>query len=369
MICGVALSWRLWISSRRFPLCPVSDFFSALPRPIDQITAALLLVSLAGIIIGRHIRWFLAAFFALALFLLAEDQMRWQPWVYQDSLLLLAIAYAAWREDDSASTAAAIDSCRLIIIATYFWSGVQKLNLTFVRQTWPDMSAGVTRRLPALATLPPQLALIIPVIEIAIAIGLATPTLRKIAVALAIATHAVILATLMASGENTVVWPWNVALMLLLWFLFGRDRDARLFKRYSLLSLPSAMLVLLGCLPALSFAGAWDSYLSGALYSGNLSQAVVYLDPAAIAHLPAEMKPHVWQASPPYFLDINRWAFGELNVPVYPEPRIFRRVAAEVCALVPQDQDGPRLRIFGKPNPLTGARRSEFYDCDHLGGL
>ena len=81
--------------------------------------------------------------------------------------------------------------------------------------------------------------------------------------------------------------------------------------------------------------------------------------------LPAAIHSHIWQQTSPFFLDINRWAYGELNVPVYPEPRIYRKVAEQICSYAINSPD-VRLRIKEKPNPFTGARRSEYYDCGHL---
>ena len=119
-------------------------------------------------------------------------------------------------------------------------------------------------------------------------------------------------------------------------------------------------------MPAFSLVDLWDSYLSSALYSGNTDQAVIYVSPAVIARLPAALHPHIWQSSQPFFLDTNRWAYGELNVPLYLEPRIYRKVTEQICAYADNSSE-IRLRIKKKPNPFTGLRESEYYDCDHLG--
>jgi hypothetical protein len=118
-------------------------------------------------------------------------------------------------------------------------------------------------------------------------------------------------------------------------------------------------------MPAFSFFDLWDSYLSSSLYSGNTHQSAVYLSPAVLARLPKEIHPFVWQRSEPYFLDMNRWAYDELKVPVYPEPRIFRQVARRICQYA-QGTPSISLWIKGKPHPLTGAFDSEYYDCELL---
>jgi hypothetical protein len=151
------------------------------------------------------------------------------------------------------------------------------------------------------------------------------------------------------------------------WILFWRDKEStarRIVagkKAFQVL-----VLILFGVLPSLSFADLWDSYLSSALYSGNTYQTALYLGPAVLARLPAAIQPHVWQTSEPFFLDINRWAYAELGVPVYPEPRVFRQVAKRICKYA----EGERLSLWIKrrPDPFTGSFESEYYDCESLDG-
>ncbi len=232
--------------------------------------------------------------------------------------------------------------------------------------TWspfcPALGQGVAAHFPS------YLILIIPFLEIFIGLGLLTRRFRNGAVLVAVATHAAILLLLVASGENVVVWPWNVAMMAFVWTLFWRNKEttARSIvagkKAFQIL-----VLILFGVLPSLSFAGLWDSYLSSALYSGNTYQTALYLEPAVLAKLPPAIHPHVWQRSEPFFLDINRWAYAELGVPVYPEPRVFRQVAKRICKYA----EGERLSLWIKerPHPFTGLFESEYYDCESLDGL
>jgi hypothetical protein len=202
-------------------------------------------------------------------------------------------------------------------------------------------------------------------VEVLIGFGLLWRRLRKRTVLLATATHAAILILLLLTGENLVVWPWNVAMVLFVWILFWEDKETT-GRRIVVGRNPFHILVLIlfGILPSLSLVGLWDSYLSCSIYSGNTYQSAIYLGPTLLARLPAEIHPHVWQKSEPFFLDINRWAYAELRVPVYPEPRVFRQVAKRICKYA----DGERLSLWikQKPHPLTGAFESEYYDCESL---
>jgi len=368
LVCGFVLSWRLWVSSRLFPLAPVWDSLPSIPFPLDYIWFFSLFALLAAIMVIAQPRKLVLIFLVLAGLLSLWDQNRWQPWFYLYFFMLAAISFCGWKQSGAYRQQAALSACRLIIACTYFWSGLQKLNAGFVKETWPDMARVVVRDLPAgMRGLMTAASLAIPLVEVAIAVGLATRRYRPIAVALAIATHLFVLLLLISSGENAVVWPWNVAMVLFVVVLFWRDKETS--PRRIILGrngFHAFVFLLFALMPALSFFDLWDSYLSAALYSGNTNQAVIYLSPAAIDRMPAAIHPHIWTSSRPFFLDVNRWSYGELNVPLYPEPRIYKKVAERICAYAGNSSSDIRLRIKEKPNPLSGIRKSEFYDCDHI---
>lgn len=364
---GFVLSWRLWISSRLFPLAPIIRKLPAVPFPFDYIWFALILGLLAAICVRAQPRKLVIAFLALAGLLSLFDQMRWQPWFYQYFFILAALAFYAWKEPRSKNNRAALNLCALIIVSIYFWSGVQKLNASFINEVWPGMAEPLRRFLPGgLKSFPPFTALIIPLLEICIGLGLLTRRFRNASVIIAIATHAVILALLISEGENTVVWPWNIAMALMVLILFWQNREATagqilVPKR----AFHALVLVLFGILPPLSLMGLWDSYLSSALYSGNNYRGVIYITQPVMDRLPMALHQYVWSDVQPMFLDTTLWAYGELNVPVYPEPRVFRRITEQVCTYAERPED-VQLGLREKPNLFTGVRATRYYDCDHL---
>src|SRR5436853_5514999 len=206
-ICGFVLSWRLWVSSRLFPLVPVSDWLPVVPFPLDFIWFFLLL-GLLALIIRAQSRWLILTYLILAGLLSLWDQDRWQAWFYQYLFMLAGLGIYAWKKPAARNNQAALNVCRLIVICTYLWSGFQKLNVNFVRSTWPDVAGSFLRFLPAaFKSPPPVLILLIPLLEISIALGLATLKVRNMAVIFALLTHLFILIVLISSGENMVVWP------------------------------------------------------------------------------------------------------------------------------------------------------------------
>jgi hypothetical protein len=363
--CSLILSRRLWFSARTFPLAPLVSV-GRLPAPIGYICFGLLLLCSILIAVVARPRTLIIAFLILAAFVSVLDQMRWQPWFYQYVFILAAVGVAVWREPKNKKTHAATNASALIFVSTYFWSGVNKLNVNFIRQTWPDLSSRLFHLVPAIEK--PLLRFTggaVPLVEICVAVGLLTRKFRNAAVIAAVVTHVVVLSLLISSGENTVVWPWNVAMALSVIIIFRNNNELNVARVLaSKQAFQILILILFGLLPALSVIDSWDSYLSSALYSGNTYQGVVLIDPAAFDRLPATLRPYVWQQSDPWFLDLNRWSYGELNVPIYPEPRIFRTVAAHVCDYA--HTPGVRLELKGKPDLFTGVRESQYYDCDHL---
>ena len=358
---GLLLAPRLFLAGRVYPRAPVLGGWPLLAAPLDMLVLGALLAALAGVALAPRPRWWAAAATGLALLLAAEDQSRWQPWFFQYVAMLAALAVGR----DASDTLAA---WRAVLVGLYLWSGIQKLNATFMTHLFPWLVEPLTGVLPA--GLHRMLAtgwIVVPVMEIAVAVGLLVPRLRNAAVVGAIATHVVVLGLLGPLGHatNVVVWPWNAALGALSALLFWNAADARglevLVPRR--LGAHAAALVLFGLLPALSFAGRWDAYLSGALYSGNVQAAALSVSDAVAARLPDPARRHVTtNRMGARVLDVWEWSMGELAVPSYPEDRVFRAVARDVCRLAAHPADVV-LVVFGRPAMLGGRREISRRDC------
>src|SRR6266705_5219328 len=116
------LSWRLWISSRQFPLVPVITNLPTVPFPLDYIWFGLLPGLLLAICIRAQPRELVIAFLVLAGLLSLFDQMRWQPWFYQYFFMLAALGFYAWKKPETKNNRVALDCCALIVVCIYFWS-------------------------------------------------------------------------------------------------------------------------------------------------------------------------------------------------------------------------------------------------------
>jgi hypothetical protein len=358
LLAGFALSPKLWLSSRSYPLTPVWSFLRPLPRPDDSIVFFALIVLLFAASVAPR-REILIALFALLALVALQDQSRWQPWFYQYVVMLLAIALAGPERESEA-----LDTCCLIVAATYLWSGLAKLNPNFTGTTFPRLVSPLVGTLPSpVVWFILRLAFVAPLIECGAGIGLLFRRWRTAAVCGAIAMHIFVLVTIGPLGlrSNSVVWPWNLAMIAFLLILFLRragEPAARDIVWGRGFAFQKIVLILFGFMPALTYFNLWDHYLSSALYSGNRTTGFVYVSDDVFDRLPDTIEDYVHEDQPDHSrLNLDEWSMGEMNVPTYPETRIYRNVARHICGYAIGGA-GVELIVQGKLALVNSGRRS-----------
>ncbi|MCM3869962.1 MAG: hypothetical protein ND895_04620 [Pyrinomonadaceae bacterium] len=369
-LCGLLLSRKLWLSSRSYPLTPVYEKLPPIPPPFDYVPFVALLLLLVIIAINSRPLVPIVAFLVVGLFLCLSDQSRLQPWFYQYAIMLAAFAFYLRNNPDEHNQRVLLNTCRLIIAASYFWSGLQKIGVGFTDRIFPSLiNPYLNFVLGKVHLLPRPLILAIPLIEVGIGIGLLTRRFRNLSVVLALMTHLLILALLIPLKRNSVVWPWNIAMAAFAFILFWRAsdfsmRDVLLPRK---LGFQAVVMILFLIMPLLSFVNLWDSYLSASLYSGNIEAAVIDVSESAKQRLPPAIQSHVQPSRTTSKLQISptRWSLVELNVPSYPERRIFMNVAKTICAYGQEPSD-VILTIYAKPNRWNGSRATRSYQCAEL---
>jgi uncharacterized membrane protein YphA (DoxX/SURF4 family) len=244
------------------------------------------------------------------------------------------------REDDRAGMAAALDVARLILVGIYVWSGIHKFGVQFQRTYESDVVAGVLESTGGWFR---ELILwnghLVPWVEILIGVCLLFPKIRIAGIWLAMATHAFILVTLgpFGLGNNSVIWPWNLAMpgmVLALFWKYDGYALTQLFSVRRLRPVAAVIGVLVILMPARSGSKKWDQYFSFHLYSGHHQRLALMIEndkglPLETFYAPF-IKPMLTppgQESNYHELSIAAWAMTELNVPVPSEDRILLRLA------------------------------------------
>ena len=370
LFAGLLLSRNLWLSDRSYPLTPVYQKLPDIPPPLDYI----LYISLLGLLVtiafaARPFKW-IAVSLLLAILLGMTDQSRWQPWFYQYIVMLAAVCFHTRGNADADEQKTLLNTCRLIVACVYFWSGVQKLNVSFSDGVLPWIIGPYLRFIFGGGYYLPRWVIIsVPIIEILIGIGLLTKKCRNISALLALSTHVVILLLFIPIKRNSVVWPWNVAMASFAVILFWQAKNFSI--RDVLLprgpGIQTVAMILFGVMPLFSFFNLWDSYLSSSLYSVNIASAHRSIDQSTKERLPPGMQTYArpGQSTSQFLIDPNSWSFAELNVPNYPEDRIFINITRRICSFTETPSE-VKLMIYGRPNWLNGHRQTYNYTCSDL---
>lgn len=364
---GLAMSPHVWIGPRSYPLAPVFDFLPPAGHPVDYLLFGLLFALAGAALVSPRPQKFIAALLAVTVIFCLLDQTRCQPWVFMYAFLLATLVLFSWDGEDLAGRNRALNICRLIMAGTYLFSGLQKINQNFVRNDFPWIVSPITDVIPAVAPALHWLGIAAPFIQVAFALGLLTRRFRRISLVAAVAMHIFILGMFGPLGLdwNNIIWPWTVAMAVFDILLFaGKQefswRDIVWSGRHPY---HAGVLVMFIGLPVLSFFNMWDSYLSAALYSGNLTDAEIYTNDRGGNSLPEQFKAYlVHTSADTNVINIQQWAIEDLNVTAYPEVKVYKKIAKDVCHYLRNPADLVLIvheqRLFFS-TPETGYRCSQ----------
>ena len=352
-------STPLWLSTRTYPLLPIAPWFPVAPASFDRMIFGGALFSLVAAL--RFYRPAVIVFLIISFYLAMSDQARWQPWFYLYWVMLLL---------SLAKGAAAVCACRVAISAVYVWSGIQKCNSGYFEIVVPFFTRGAAEWLPAFATTLLRGALAAgPAVEIFIGVAVWFLPTRRVALAMAGVVHATALLLLgpLGHGHNWIVWPWNIAMPVLLTVLFPLARLDKSIADLLRVRWATGLAVLFTLLPTLSLFGYWDSYLSFSLYTGRITKADIYitegvknrLPPAVLEFVVPTPAPYNRDLQGPYVVLVELWADRILRVPPLPERRGYLAVAKYLTQFAPDPGEVHMVLI-----PRVG--RTVFYSGSDL---
>lgn len=359
-ILQVALSYPLWFPNiRTYPSVPVfaflpleySDWFT------DGLSMTVLItLSMASITALWRQPMLLIGLACLSLLLL-EDINRFQPWVYVYGILLFNIAWCRWREAPELQLA----GLQFIVSMVYFWTGIHKLNAQFIADVYPWLIGvfPLTEWMKAY----PFLGYGMGLTEIGVGILLLMVRTRRIGIFVGVLMHGIILMILIKAEWNTVVYPWNVAMMglLVVLFWFPNKVPSLHLKRHR----PTLFVLLLfGILPSLYLFKQLPVGLSLALYSGTDMECDLILKKGeAQTCIPTSIHDQFipW-GEDELLLSLDDWGMDDLNVPPYASNRSYREVARQFCTCA---KAKGRI-IFYYPNPWKDEDKTVYVNCPDL---
>jgi len=345
---GFLLSPKLWINEGRFfPVIQPFEGIPVLPSPYDIILLSLF-IALSVIWIFYDKRRVGIAAIASLLAILVQDQMRWQPWVY---LYLLMLVPFLTQSSKTGNKRLLFISLQWIVAGVYIWSGIHKLNSNFLDGTFSEMYKAAGVRLDFQTWR--EAGYVIPILEISIGAALLTIKFRKIGIYAAFVTHVVILFYFspIVQNQNSVIYPWNIAMIGFVFLLFWGLKENILISILKMRSsvLMTLMIFMVWVFPIINLFGYWDHYLSFSLYSNKPSEFYFAVEESEIHKIDKRFRKYFAQIpglQGGQIIEIEKWAYSDLNVPFYPEMRTFKKLSAIFCELGIDEDKLVFLEVF-----------------------
>ena len=310
---------KLWISTKVFPVIPLFDWLPIPTKPIDYILASFFFL-IQIVYIFKNKRWQGWIIIFLYLYLALVDQNRLQPYFYQSFLTILAIEIFPKKTNFKKVLYTVI----LIFFATYFWSGIQKLNDAFYTQ-WLSALEKHFNFLPQLFL--ELFTYAVPWLEALMGILLLFNKTRKFGVMFILSMHAIITFLLFYLGYGYNVVPWNIqnmfCVVIIFWTLKTKtplDFFIKLFDKQRALILIFTIFFPL----ANNISGFYDSLLSFHFFTADLNYYNVFINEELEEKLPLHIQSfYRFENGNPY-INMNEWAQYDNKVLFYPEERIIQ---------------------------------------------
>ena len=122
-------TWKLWTPQTAFPQVPAIAELGKLPVVVDWVLFGGMLLALVSVLgsSSKSTLWQhgLVGLVIAAVFSMAIDQHRFQPWAYQFVVIAMVLA--------TATPVAAFKLLRWLTIGIYVWSAWSKCDVTFTR--------------------------------------------------------------------------------------------------------------------------------------------------------------------------------------------------------------------------------------------
>ncbi len=335
---------KLWITTKDFPVIPLFDWLPIPKYPFDYILGTSFFLSQL-IYIFKPKRWLGFMIILLYIFLALVDQNRLQPYFYQSILTLLAIE--TFKE--KVPPKKILFAVMLIFFATYFWSGIHKLNAIFYEQ-WMHALQKHFNFIPEV--LLKGFTYAVPWMEALMGVLLLFNRIRKITVSIIVLMHFIIIFLLFYLGYGYNVVPWNVQNILSVSILFWGLKTVSPLEIFTSYFNYQKILILIFTivLPFSNLFGGWDHLLSFSFFTSKLKYYYIEIDKELASKLPEHIQKYYRHSNNKTQIYCNEWAGYVNKVLFYPEDRIIKYTDAYLRSFAddPNKEGLTRLVIYNQ---------------------
>lgn len=330
LIKGIALFWLLtkiwsyktWITERLYPVIPPIEILGNTPAFLHRFLFGFSLLCLFTVLCFKINRWLLIALFFSEIISCMLDTARWQPWEYMYLCILFVTIINFYKPKNILLLS------HLFLVSIYLFSGLHKFSRDFLSAVWLNMFLMDFLGLSIDFILKYKLfflGLLVPVIEVSLALLLLLSKYKKMISYLLISMHLSIIIFIGPIGlqYNSVVWPWNLVMICILIVVYSKPIE---FSYRTVLA-NSYWLILWFAMPVLSLFGSWYQYFSFNLYSGKGNQMYICL-----LNNEEEFKPYFESSNSTLCgrkptVNLQNWALKEIKSAPIPETEIYQKIA------------------------------------------
>jgi len=323
------LSWKLWVTERTIPIVPCFDILENTPGFIHWFLLGASIFLLLYLLIWPNEKSLQIVLIILEIASCTLDQNRWQPWEYQYLFILFIVVINKNKQ--------VLPVFLFVMACIYFYSGFYKFNSHFLPQIWDKMILKdflkLDKSIRHISVLYYS-GFIIPIVELLGGLGLMIKKYRKATALLLIGMHSIILIILGPWGlqYNQIIWPWNVAMIIFLLYIIYHESSIPfkwviLFNGWNKLVFISWLV-----LPILCIWGWWDNFLSANVYSGSTPNIFICVNDSSKLKFPSgyylkNETPKICAGK--ITISLQKWAMAEINVPVIPQLRVYKKIEAD----------------------------------------
>lgn len=232
-----------------------------------------------------------------------------QPWEY--IYLITFILYLIYNRYSQKF----IYTLHVLICSIYILSAIHKMNRDFLVSVWNKMILNDLLQISQSTILDFKLfffGLAIPLIEIALGLGLLLSKKKIFFAYLLMVMHILILIFLGPTGlnYNSIIWFWNILMIILLFVVYRNKNEKPPQLQY--------WNIVFLIIPAIFVFTGSKSYATFNLYSGKNEQINIYNNESFNANIPynasiRKENTNLWK------LNVQSWAMLEILLPPNPE--------------------------------------------------
>ena len=335
---------KLWISTKDFPVVPLFNWLPIPKYPFDYILAVGFFF-LQIFYLFKPKRWLGISVIIFYVLLAFIDQNRLQPYFYQSILTILAIEVFK----NKVPPKKVIFAIMLIFFATYFWSGIQKINTIFYEQWFSALQKHFSF-VPAI--LLKIFTYLVPWLEASMGILLLFNKTRKFTVAVIVCMHSIIIFLLFYLGYGYNVVPWNIQNILsviIFFWSFKTEKALEIFTKYFNYQ-KIILLIFTIALPFSNLFGLYDHLLSFSFFTSKLNYYYIELNDELEENLPENIQQFIRYENSKPVIYCNEWAAASNKVLFYPEDRIVNYIDEYLCSFAdnPQQQGLTKLIVYNQ---------------------